>query len=306
VSRIKDAIFERMEELSPAEKKVARTLLADYPSAGLASAAALAKTAGTSTPTVLRLVSRLGLGGYPEFQEQLRREITEQMSSPVSRAAGRLTKGGDETLFQRSVAARADLVQRLLDSVPPSEFEAAVALLAAPCRNLVVSGGYFSRHVAQILTMQLDQLVPNVRYAAEPLGPDVGTYLSMGRDSAVVVFDLRRYEQPAQQVVQLARQRGASVLVITDEGMSPAADLADVVLPVAVDGTPFDSFAALLVLTESLVEGVFHRLGDSALTRMRQWEESVQITRAFRLADGASPAEAPPPAPAPTRRRNRS
>ena len=305
MSRIRDAVFERMEELSPAEKKVARTLLADYPSAGLASAATLAKSAGTSTPTVLRLVSRLGLGGYPEFQEQLRREITEQMSSPVSRAAGRLKKnGGDETRFQRSVAARGELVQRLLESVPPSEFEAAVALLAAPCRNLVVSGGYFSRHVAQIMTMQLDQLVANVRYAAEPLGPDVGTYLSMGRDSAVVVFDLRRYEQPAQQVAELARQRGASVLVITDEGLSPAADLADVVLPVAVDGTPFDSFAALLVLAESLVEGVFHRLGDSALSRMRQWEESVQITRAFRVdteASSVGPQVAPP-----TRRRKKS
>jgi DNA-binding MurR/RpiR family transcriptional regulator len=97
-----------------------------------------------------------------------------------------------------------------------------------------------------------------------------------------VVFDLRRYELPASQVVALAKQRGAAVVVVTDEGLSPAADDADVVLPIPVDGTPFDSFAALLVLVESLVEGVFQRLGAGALDRMRQWEESVQITRAFR------------------------
>ena len=57
-----------MDELSPAEKKVARSLLANYPSAGLASAAALAKAAGTSTPTVLRLVVAAGhrrLPGVP-------------------------------------------------------------------------------------------------------------------------------------------------------------------------------------------------------------------------------------------------
>jgi DNA-binding MurR/RpiR family transcriptional regulator len=283
---IRDAIFERMEELGPAEKKVARSLLADYPSAGLASAAALAKAAGTSTPTVLRLVSRLGLAGYPEFQEQLRREVTEHMTSPFSRAAGRLGGDGDETLFQRSVAQRVALVDRLAESVPPSEFEAAVALLASPCKNVVISGGYFSRHMAQILTKQLDQLIPNVRYAAEPLGQDVGTYLGLGRDSAVVIFDLRRYELPAKQVAALAKQRGASVVVITDEGLSPAADEADVVLPIAVDGTPFDSFAALLVLVESVVEGVFRRRGSAALDRMRQWEESIQIYRAFRAASG--------------------
>ena len=284
MSRIRDAIFERMEELGPAEKKVARSLLADYPSAGLASAAALAKAAGTSTPTVLRLVSRLGPGGYPEFQEQLRREVTEHMTSPVSRAAGNLGTDGDETRFQRSVALRVGLVERLVESVPPSEFEAAVALLATPCKNVVISGGYFSRHVAQILTKQLDQLIPEVRYAAEPLGQDVGTYLALGRDSAVIIFDLRRYELPAKQVAALAKQRGAAVVVITDEGLSPAADEADVVLPIAVDGTPFDSFAALLVLVESLVEGVFQRRGGAALDRMRQWEESIQIYRSFRAA----------------------
>jgi DNA-binding MurR/RpiR family transcriptional regulator len=290
VSRIRDAVFDRMDELSPAEKKVARSLLADYPSAGLASAAALAKSAGTSTPTVLRLVSRLGIGGYPEFQEHLRREITQHMTSPVSRAADRLGADGDETMFQRAVGLRVDLVERLAESVPPSEFEAAVALLATPCKQVVVSGGYFSRHLAQILTMQLDQLVPGVRYAAEPLGPDVGAYLDLGKDSAAVIFDLRRYELPAQQVAALARRRGAAVVVVTDEGLSPAADDADVVLPVAVDGTPFDSFAALLVLVESLVEGVFRRRGSAALERMRQWEESVHIARSFRAGPG-TPAE---------------
>lgn len=282
MTQIRDSVFARMDELTPAEKKVARSLLANYPSAGLASAATLARTAGTSTPTVLRLVGRIGIGSYPEFQERLREEITQQMNSPVSRAADRLHGDGDGTLFSRSTAQRLELVQRLTATVPPSEFDAAVALLAAPARQVVVSGGYFSRHIAQILVMQLDQLVPGVSFAAEPLGRDVGTYLGLGKDTVAVVFDLRRYELPAKQVAALARGRGAAVVVVTDEGLSPAADDADVVLPVAVEGTPFDSFAALVVLVESLVEAVFQRVGQTGLDRMRQWEESVLIHRAFR------------------------
>jgi DNA-binding MurR/RpiR family transcriptional regulator len=294
MSQLRDEIFDRMDELSPAEKKVARSLLANYPAAGLASAAALAKAAGTSTPTVLRLVSRLGIGGYPEFQAQLRQEVSEQLSSPVSRAAHRLQADDGATLFQRSVAQRLELVQQLATTVPPSEFDAAVALLAAPCRQVTLSGGYFSRHIAHILAMQLDQLIPGVLFAAEPLGPDVGSYLSLGKDCAAIVFDLRRYELPAARVAALARQRGASVIVITDDGLSPAADDADVVLPVAVEGTPFDSFAALLVLVECLVEAVFQRLGKAGLDRMNQWEESVHILRAFRAGPdlGDDPSDA--------------
>ena len=47
MTQIRDDVFARMDELSPAEKKVARSLLANYPSAGLASAATLARAAGT-------------------------------------------------------------------------------------------------------------------------------------------------------------------------------------------------------------------------------------------------------------------
>jgi len=39
---LRDEIFQRMDELTPAERKVARTLLARYPAAGLESTAALA------------------------------------------------------------------------------------------------------------------------------------------------------------------------------------------------------------------------------------------------------------------------
>ena len=84
---LRDEIFQRMDEFTPAERKVARTLLARYPAAGLQSTAALAAAAGTSKPTVLRSLGRLGFGSYSDFQERLRAEVTRSMSgSPLSRA----------------------------------------------------------------------------------------------------------------------------------------------------------------------------------------------------------------------------
>ena len=278
---LRDEIFRRMDELTPAERKVARTLLARYPAAGLESTAALAAAAGTSKPTVLRLVARLGFGSYPAFQERLRAEATRSMSaSPLSRARARRTAPSDDSVFLRAVEQRDRLVRRLQDSVPPGEIERAVSLLAGRPKHVVVSGGYFSRWIARILAMQLDQLIPNVDFADEPLGADVGKYLRAGRDSVAIVFDLRRHELAAKEVVSMANSCGASVVLITDELLSPAADEADVVLPVGVDGIPFDSFAALLVLIESLVDAVFHRVGDAAIERMAAFERSVHIYRA--------------------------
>jgi DNA-binding MurR/RpiR family transcriptional regulator len=278
---LRDEIFGRMDELTPAERRVARTLLARYPAAGLESTAALAAAAGTSKPTVLRLLARLGFGGYPDFQQRLRAEVTRSMNaSPLSRAQAGRAAAPDGSVFRRAVELRSGLVGRLADTVPPAEIERATALLAGRPKHVVICGGYFSRLIARMLAMQLDQLIPNVDYADEPLGADVGKYLRAGRDSVAIVFDLRRPELVAREVVAMARSRGASVILITDELLSPAAGDADVVLPVAVDGIPFDSFAALLVLTESLVDAVFHGAGEAALERMADWERSVHINRA--------------------------
>jgi DNA-binding MurR/RpiR family transcriptional regulator len=289
---LRDEIFERMDELTPAERKVARTLLARYPAAGLESTAALAGAAGTSKPTVLRLLDRLGFGSYPEFQDRLRAEATRSMS-PLSRARAHrpAPRGANppragspgNSVFAHAVGQRAQLVARLPDTVPPGEIERAVALLAGRPKHVVISGGYFSRLVARMLAMQLDQLIPNVDYADEPLGADVGKYLRAGRDSVAIVFDLRRHELAAKEVVSMAKARGASVILITDETLSPSADEADIVLPVALDGVPFDSFAALLVLAESLAEAVFHGAGEAAIERMADWERSVHIYRALHV-----------------------
>jgi DNA-binding MurR/RpiR family transcriptional regulator len=280
---LRDEVFQRMDELTPAERKVARTLLARYPAAGLESTAALAAAAGTSKPTVLRVVARLGFGSYPAFQERLRAEVTRSMSaSPLSRARARPTAPSDDSVFLRAVEQRVRLVTRLQDTVPPGEIERVISLLAGRPKHVVISGGYFSRLIARMLAMQLDQLIPNVDYADEPLGADVGKYLGAGRDSVAIVFDLRRHELVSKEVVSMAKTCGASVVLITDESLSPSADEADIVLPVAVDGTPFDSFAAVLVLAESLVEAVFGCAGEAAIERMAAFERSVHIYRAFR------------------------
>jgi DNA-binding MurR/RpiR family transcriptional regulator len=285
---LRDEIFQRMDELTPAERKVARTLLARYPAAGLESTAALAAAAGTSKPTVLRLLGRLGFGSYRDFQERLRAEVTRSMSgSPLSRAQARRAAPSDDSVFLRAVELRAQLVTRLHDTVPPGEIERAVSLLAGRPKHVVVSGGYFSRLIARMLAMQLDQLIPNVDYADEPVGADVGKYLRAGRDSVAIVLDVRRHELVSREVVSMAKTRGAAVILITDELLSPAAEEADIVLPVAVDGVPFDSFAALLVLTEGLVDAVFHGVGEAAIERMADWERSVHIYRAYRASEPA-------------------
>lgn len=279
---INNEIFMRMGELSPAEKKVARALLSSYPSAGLESAATLAKAAGTSTPTVLRLVSRLGIGSYPDFQRRLREEITNQMKSPVSRTEQAKSELDHIGALRSAAAERIVLVERLTSSVPPSEFDRAVQALASKPRQVAISGGYFTRYMAMLLATQLDQVIANVDFVLEPLGHDIGKYLRLTTGSVAIILDFRRHELAAKHAAEVARRQGATVVVITDQDLSPAVDSADIVLPVTVDGIPFDSLVGLVALIEALVGAVLVATGDRGMERMKQWEDSVNLARAYR------------------------
>jgi DNA-binding MurR/RpiR family transcriptional regulator len=281
VDRIREIVVTRVNDLTPAEKRVARSLLADYPAAGLASASSLAQSAGTSTPTVLRFVARLGFGSFREFQQRLRDEVTRDVTSPVQRAARKRAEYAGATCFSAAVEQRLEVAEQLLRTVPPAEFDAAVRLLAGPPRRTLIAGGYFTRHLASLLASQLEQIVPSVDYTPEPLTRDITQYLDLRKDSVAVLFDFRRYEEAASSLAALIKRQGASLIVITDHELSPCAQFADVVLPAFVDGIPFDSDAGLLILIESLVECVFNAVGEAGIRRMARWEEAVRIPRAF-------------------------
>src|SRR5215469_4974661 len=79
-------VAERVQvaHLTPAERKIVRVLLADYPIRGLEPVAKLASDAGVSAPTVVRLVSKLGFDNYGDFQHALKSEVSARLSSPLS------------------------------------------------------------------------------------------------------------------------------------------------------------------------------------------------------------------------------
>src|SRR5258708_38829969 len=66
--RVAELVRSCLNGLSPAERKLARVLLASYPIAGLESVARFAERAKVSPPTGTRFITKLGVRGSPEVQ----------------------------------------------------------------------------------------------------------------------------------------------------------------------------------------------------------------------------------------------
>jgi DNA-binding MurR/RpiR family transcriptional regulator len=263
-----------LPSLSKAERRVGRALLADYPSAGLASAARLAERAEVSPPTVLRFAQSLGYEGFTDLQVALRAELSARSSGPITRLPeAAVADGLLDRLLHQARAQNERAIETLAD-LPASALEAAVALLSDGTRPLYLHGGRFSHLLAMHLGAHLEQLRPGVRLLGDPGGRDLGAMIELTRKDVVVIFDYHRYQRSTAELAARVHRAGATVLLITDDLACPVAPEAEVVLAASSTvGTVYQSMAAGFLLTELLIPLAMDAIGEPARTRMALWEE---------------------------------
>src|ERR1051325_8373397 len=153
-NHIGELVRQHQAALSPAERKLARVLLASYPIAGLESVARFAERAGVSAPTVTRFISKLGFRGYPQFQEHLRQEVQARLSSPLARfhAEGESKEAG--SLVSRALEVSRPNLEATRQLLSHHDVEEVVDVLSDVRRGVLVLGGRLSRPLARYLAGQ--------------------------------------------------------------------------------------------------------------------------------------------------------
>jgi DNA-binding MurR/RpiR family transcriptional regulator len=269
------AIAERIEtaapDITPAEQKVARALTTSGMLAGFETVAALALRAGVSGPTVVRFIARLGYASYTDFQRALLREMEARSTSPLSLYHRADARPG--ALLELSAAAFANSMSETFKRLSVADFEFAVAALAERRNRVFVTGGRFTRLMAEMLHLHLFQIRPNVSTLLSGLQSRADQLLDIGPRCVLVAFDFRRYESETVEIVERAKARGATVIVITDPWTSPAARFADAVLAAGVASpSPFDSMVPACALTEALIAELTVREGRAGRSRVQDLE----------------------------------
>lgn len=258
---------------TPAERKVVRTLLADYPAAGLGTATALAERAGVSDPTVLRLVQKLGFAQFGQFQQAVLAEVSERMSSPLSLLPSRRGALAQDDLYGAFLASAAHGLAGARDLIARPEWNRAVELAADPRMRLHCLGGRFSRFLAGYLWEHLRLLRRDCAWLDGSGAVLVDALVDMSPRDVVIAFDYRRYQADVIAFAERAVAAGAHLLLFTDGSGSPVARVADAVVAAPVETiSPFDSLVPALAQVEAFVAAVTARLGEKARVRLGRLE----------------------------------
>ncbi|WP_166359525.1 MurR/RpiR family transcriptional regulator [Pseudomonas akapageensis] len=246
---------------TPSERKVIRALLDHYPRSGLGPMAKLAEHAGVSDPTIVRLVKKLGFGGYAEFQDALLSEMDHRLRSPVTLLQPRAHSSQDDA-WTSYLNESSRTLQETQALTQPEDVRVLVEWILDTRHQLYCFGGRLSSFLAGYLVSHLRLLRPGC-HALEDNAQLPDRLYDLQRQDIVLLFDYRRYQTQALRVANAAKARGARIVLFTDIYASPLRELADLVISAPVESiSAFDTMVPALAQVEALIAALTVRSSD--------------------------------------------
>ncbi|MFM2479630.1 MurR/RpiR family transcriptional regulator [Celerinatantimonas sp. MCCC 1A17872] len=264
-----------LADFSPSERKIARALLADYPSSGLGSVQNLADLANVSSPSVVRFARHLGFEGFVDFQQALRNELSLQANGPLQRLESEFDgKLENDSGIQPAIDDMSRALRFSLENIPEYDLEQTIKLLSDPKKRIVIGGGRVSQSLADYLARHLQRMRSNVVLLPENRHQRIKYSLDASRRDVYVFLDFRRYQQDVNELAKVIAKQNATIILLTDVHLSPMSALAKVVLSVITESRwPFDTHIGGFALIEVIISKLMQNLGQAAVERMQDWDQ---------------------------------
>ena len=245
-------------DLTARERDVACFYEDRLPGAALLNLEEVCQGVGVSSATVARFARKLGYADFRDMTRSLRTRVRHDLSLPVER----LRRLGDGGVPGRAVLGhRAALAQEAVSGVlacVDDEVLGRVGALVADADRPLYLGAVAS---GQPLLHYFGLLLSYLRGGVTVLdGTDRWAHALAGLDARAVVlaaaFD--RSPAPVAALLRLARERGATSVLLTNRRVGPLPPLADILLVTSSAGQDamFRTRVGTLVVLEALLDSV--------------------------------------------------
>lgn len=272
-------VQEKLDSLSKKERETAEYMAAHQSQLIYASITELAELVGTSEATVTRVCSKLGYRGFQALKVSVARELVTpqekihedlQPDAPPEVIIEKIFSSAIETL---------SMTQRALDSA------AVVRSVNALCsaRRIVVLGNGNSGSIAmdaqhKFLRVGLDAHA----YTDDHL--QMIAVSSLTTEDVVLAISHSGSSRDVADASRLARERGATVISITNNGISPVSKLANIRLYTYSQETKYRTYAissrmAELTIIDTLYTAVALRLGERAIENFEALEKALIVKK---------------------------
>lgn len=264
LTHLKNNLF----KLTPSESSVANFIIQNPTETSYLTIQELAKTVGTSTTTIMRLSAKLGYSGYAELQNALQAFIKED-NAPKSRLMNS-PKVSDDKLWGATLAHIGDQIASLATTMDESSLALAINALTY-ADKILITATRSGLPVGVFLAQNLNRINGKSQFIQADLSDWVDEVASLNDNSVLIAITFPRYARRIYDFAKVAKQKGATVIALTDSYAVPLVEKSDIALicqakSLSFYNSPISAFVVAEYLIGALAkkqsEQLQERLGD--------------------------------------------
>ena len=241
--------------LTKSQKKVAAYIIKDPIEAAFSTVEQIANQVQTSTTTIVRLTLFLGFSGYSEFQRELQ-ELLKNRTGPSTRLEINFRERDKKNDIIKGIATQEiENLTKTFDSLSDDLILRANEALRS-ARQIYIIGFRSCFSVAHFLSYNLTRIFGNCAQLWESGGGICEQMNYMTDQDVLIAITMPRYIRDVVRVAQIAKEKSATVIAITDGPLSPLAECADILLAVECKTTGFHNSVTSAMLIAELLIGV--------------------------------------------------
>lgn len=269
---IAEKIRNQLEEMTRSERQVAVYVLGRMNHIAFCTLDQLAREVDTSTTSVLRFCRKLDFPGYKQFQQAVRDELKYSPSLPDKFRRTSEQPVGDGMLEQ-TITEGVRCIEQTFQELPYEKITDAVKRISS-ARRVYTFGMRESQALAMYAYSRLLTVREDVFLYTEGFFGNVESLLSLTDKDLFIVYLFHRYTRSTIHLLDILKQRGVQVILVTSPPTDDVTRFATVLLPCHVDASGIkNSSLAPICMADYLCNAVAMARGEKTLYRMKQSEE---------------------------------
>ncbi len=275
-----EKLNQAIDNLTPRQRGLAEFILQNSESLAFLTITDLAKKVGVSEATVTRFCGTLGYEGYAhlcrEVQETIQSELSTVGRFQLVRTMGRHSVETESpSAFERVVSTEIDNLINLNKNIRTSDFYRCVDLMVEADRICII-GSMASSCLVNYFEYMLGKIFSRVEALDGHGGKASAVYSHLTPNSLVFLLSFPRYPKATVELGQLAAQKGAKIVAVTNSPISPIVPLANITFFIPVGIVSFvDAYAAPIAFINALVTELSERNPDATQLSLNHFDEYV-------------------------------
>ncbi|MBF0376829.1 MAG: MurR/RpiR family transcriptional regulator [Desulfamplus sp.] len=272
VNSVMTNIISRLDSLTPKGKILGNYIMQNPTKAVFMTIKELAETCKTSEATVIRFIDSCGYKGYSEFQQGLKSFLDTGLTL-LDRADLKGIQKPDINRLNHVVLEEMSNLQYLYESVDIQKLNEIVDyLLKNP--NVYVAGSRLSYTFAYFMGWSLSRIRKGITIVKGSDTTTIDQIANAPENSLIIMVATTRYPNELIKLGKFIRREGHTLLLITDNTMSPIIQFANFFLVVPMNSIPFiGNTSNMFCIIKYIVQELASRLGDDLKKHQHKLEQ---------------------------------